>query len=447
LKVRSVWFKAVFFTFLQRSSVFVFGVLSYLMIVRGFSKETNGTWALYLAIFSAFEIAKQGLLRNATIKLLGNAEPAKAPAYESASLLLNCAISIAAILFFVSFGNEIGNALKAEELHGLLYWGSINIILLIPFSHCEIILQSKLKFAEILIPNFIRQLLFVGGIAWLYFGLQQAFTLLNVLYIQLASIFIGTIAILFLSYRRVRFPARLTASALKDLFTFGKFTFGTNILATLSRSFDHIVVALLLPAAEGKIYVAYYHTISRINNLVDLPSLAAADVLYPKTVDDVAKDGPTEARNNLEKVTGALLALMLPLALFIFLFPSLIIYIIATEQYYPAVPLLQLTILFSIVRPISYQFGATLDAIGKPDINFKMNILLAASYLALMLIFVYSFGGDGAAYATIGHYVIVMFVIVLVAKKHIGYRVGQLPSEFSRSYDRMLLMLSNARKK
>ncbi len=51
----------------------------------------------------------------------------------------------------------------------------------------------------------------------------------------------------------------------------------------------------------------------------------------------------------------------------------MVIDIVAGDKYEPAVSILQITILFSIVRPLSYQFGSTLDAIGRPDINFMAN--------------------------------------------------------------------------
>jgi O-antigen/teichoic acid export membrane protein len=49
--------------------------------------------------------------------------------------------------------------------------------------------------------------------------------------------------------------------------------------------------------------------------------------------------------------------------------------ILAGSKYYAAIPILQVVILFSFLRPFSYQFGATMDAIGKPRINFWVNLL------------------------------------------------------------------------
>ncbi len=133
--------------------------------------------------------------------------------------------------------------------------------------------------------------------------------------------------------------------------------------------------------------------------MVDVPSLAAADVLYPKNVEAIENDGIEKVKEYFEQVVATILAFIVPVSLAIFILPGVVIDIIAGDKYEPAVSILQITILFSIVRPLSYQFGSTLDAIGRPDINFMANAGLFIINLLLTLVFVKIFGGMGAAYA------------------------------------------------
>ena len=49
-------------------------------------------------------------------------------------------------------------------------------------------------------------------------------------------------------------------------------------------------------------------------------------------------------------------------------------------------PILQIVILFSVLRPFSYQFGTTMDAIGKPKINFWVNLLTMSLNYGFMYI-------------------------------------------------------------
>jgi O-antigen/teichoic acid export membrane protein len=154
--------------------------------------------------------------------------------------------------------------------------------------------------------------------------------------------------------------------------------------------------------------------------MIDVPSLAAADVMYPKNVESLEKEGPEKVKYYFEQVTGTIIAFIVPLSLFVFLFPKLIIYIIAGPDYYPAIPILQLTIMFSMVRPLSYQFGSTLDAIGKPEINFLANTFLMLLNFFLTYFFLKLFGGLGAAYATIVYYVTMLGTMLFVLKKYVN---------------------------
>lgn len=154
--------------------------------------------------------------------------------------------------------------------------------------------------------------------------------------------------------------------------------------------------------------------------MVDIPSLAAADVLYPKNVRVLEEEGEEKVKYYFEQIAGTILAFIVPISLFIFFFPRLIIYIIAGPEYYPAVFILQLTILFSISRPLSYQFGSTLDAIGKPQVNFIVNAILMLFNLLVTWLLLKIYGGPGAAYAIVIYYTISAIVMIIVLKKHIN---------------------------
>ena len=416
----SFWINSMYFTLLQRVSLFLFGVVGYMILVRGFSTEINGTWALYITLFSIFEAIKQGLIRNSTIKFLSMPEYTnQAKAVQSSSLIINAAFSLLVIFCLFIFSPYLANLLKSPELIRLLTMSCLLILLLIPFNHCEILLQSKFRFETIFRSAFIRQFIFFGGIFFLYFFIPKSFTLQHVLLVQILSLSIALIFIYQNSHEERAGTFLFSRSLTIRMFHFGKYTFGTNLFAGLSRSFDHFITAGTLTAIEGKNYVAWYNMVARINNMVDVPSLAASDVLYPKNVEALEQEGMSKVKYYFEQVTGTILAFIVPLSLFIFIFPRLLIYIIAGPEYYPAILILQLTILFSMVRPLSYQFGSTLDAIGKPRVNFIANALLMLMNLLLTWIFLHYFGGMGPAYATMVYYTVSLVTMVLLLKKYI----------------------------
>ena len=406
-----------------------------MVLVRGLKdKETYAIWALYLTIITIFESVKQGLLRNPTIKFLSIQEyQTKKSEVQSSSLAINVLFSILCMLIVLLFNDVIAGWLKAPPLQPLLWYSFIFILLLIPFNHCEIILQANFRFSGLFWSYFIRQGFFFAGILILYFVFPSHFTLINLLVLQIVSLLLGVVILVIMSRKYLMKRFHYNAQIMKSLFHFGKFIFGTNLFYNISRSLDHFLTASML-GNTGKQYVAYYNTVTRINNMIDVPSLAAADVLFPKNVETLENEGIQKVKYYFERMVGTILALIIPFSLFIFIFPKFIIYVLATSDYYGAVPILQLTILFSLVRPLAYQFGSTLDAIGKPHINFWANVLFMIFNLLLTFFFLKQFGGMGAAYASVVNYIVTFFLMIAILKKYINVELLNIGKYIIQSY-------------
>ena len=398
-----------------------------MVLVRGFSKEHNAVWALYLTILSLFETIKQGMLRNPTIKFLNMQEySTKKVAVQSAALMINIIFSLIALIALLGGSAVIAQWLKSPELLPLLLWSTIFVLLLIPFNHFEITLQSRYKFPQIFWAYFVRQGMFFTGIVVLYFFFHTQFTLFNLLILQLVSLFVGTCILYYATKDLLLRRFQLEWPLVNRMFQFGKYIFGTNLFSNLARSFDHFITANTLNPVEGKRYVSYYNVASRINNMLDMPSLAAADVLFPKNVETLEQHGIEKVKYYFERMVGTILAIIFPMSLFIFLFPKFIIYILAGSDYYDAIPVLQITILLSFIRPIGYQYGSTLDAIGKPAVNFWSNALMMVVALGTTWYCLVKFDGIGAAYATVVNNIVNLVIMVIILKKYIGLEVKNI---------------------
>src|SRR5687767_788139 len=120
-RAASFWLNAMFYTMLQRVSLFILGVFGYMILVRGFSTSTNGVWALYITLFSLFEAVKQGLLRNVTIKFLAQKDHAhQHEAVQSSAIFINAVFSLIVISAVFSLDDQIALWLKAPSLQPLL---------------------------------------------------------------------------------------------------------------------------------------------------------------------------------------------------------------------------------------------------------------------------------------------------------------------------------------
>ncbi|MFT3823284.1 MAG: polysaccharide biosynthesis C-terminal domain-containing protein [Chitinophagaceae bacterium] len=443
----SFWFRSIFFTLLQRFSLVFFGVVSFIILVRGLGDHFS-VWVLYLTTLTLMETIKQGLLRNPTIKFLNMPEFAELKnEVQSSAIALNVAFSILAIAVLLLFGTQIAHWLKSPDLAPLLWWSFTFLTILIPYSHCEVMLQAHYQFSRIFWAYFVRQALFFIGIAVLYFFRRDLFTPMSMLVLQVISLAVGAVIMYFACRPWLTKRFHYNAAITKKMFYFGRYIFGTNLFFNISRSLDRYMTANILDALNGSNYVKYYETVGRVNNLIDVPSLAAADVLFPKNAEASETDGIGKVKYYFERMVGIILALIIPISLFVFLFPSFIIWVLAGKGNEGAVSILQITILFSIVRPLSYQFGSTLDAIGKPQVNFRINVLFMLLNLALNYFFLKNFGPMGAAYATIINYILTFVIMMAVLKKYIAVETGNILRYMVQTYKDILGMVGKMKGK
>ena len=393
-----------------------------------------GIWALFLAIFALIENIKQGLLRNPMIKFLSD------PDYinnrnkiQSASLITNSLFSASIIGLLIFAGHACSNWLNTPELYPLFRWGILIILVLIPFNHFEVLLQAHFKFKAIFYGYLCRQGIFTLSIIVLLIFHKSSLSLINLVKLQIISLLWGSLVLAY--FARAYFYPKIETDkqTLLKMFHFGKYIFGTNVFSAFSKSADQFISAGLISADV----VAYYNVVSRINNMMDVPSIAIADVLFPKNVEAMATFGTEKVRYYFERMVGAIVSVLVPISILIFLIPHLFILILAGSKYYAAVPILQTVILFSFLRPFSYQFGTTMDAIGKPRVNFWVNLFSMSLSYTLMYLGLRYTGWMGAAYGTVVSAILSFLIMYSVLNKTIGVRISETTRWVWLSYKEM----------
>jgi len=159
---------------------------------------------------------------------------------------------------------------------------------------------------------------------------------------------------------------------------------------------------------------------------VDVPSVAVSDVLFPKNVQALELEGMSKVKFYFEKMVASLISFILPLSIFIILFPKLVMLIIAGKQYVDAANILQIMMIVAIIRPFFYQFGTTMDAIGKPQLNFFYNVVLMVINLSLTYAGLKLFGREGAAYASVGYHITGLLLIYGVLKRQVNIEMRSI---------------------
>ncbi len=400
-----------------------------MILARWLSKAQLGVWALFLTVITIFEATKSSLLKNAHIKFVSSSKDEKERSViASSSFIINALITILFILLLISFGDWLSELLNSgNDLSLLLKLFVPGLIGMIFFSHLEAIQQSHLDFKGVSAGYIVRQISFFVLILFevLY---HSSFSLINLAIYQSISIILGAIVLYFSSRKYVAHIFTPTKLWMKKIVGYGGYIFGSGVASNIYANVDQLMIASFISSTS----VSYYNVATRINNLIDIPSYAAAEILFPKSAQAAAEEENSRIKYLYERMVGILLSFIIPILLFILVFPKLVIELVAGSQYTLAAPILQLYILTGLIRPMQNQAANLLNSIGKPALCFYLNTFGLLLNLVLNYIFLHSIGFPGAAVGTFCSICIVSFLWYFVIKKQISI---SLPNIFKYTSD------------
>nr|WKN35503.1 flippase [Tunicatimonas sp. TK19036] len=431
------WVTSAFFTIAQRLSVPLFGVGSFLILIRTLDEQEMGSWVLFLNITTIIEVVRNGLVKGATVKFINSASEKDHNAIKSASLVINIIYTVATLGILLVGAKAISTFLNTPQLVTMFYYYSISAAIFIPFSHLEFIQQSNMRFNGIFYSYFSKQgiffILIVVGVLFFPDTLNVA----DLVLLQAAGLLIGTIVAYMTSRTLLTHTFEVSKTWITDLWQFGKYGLYTNFSNSILTTTDQLLLGNIVSTAS----VAIYNAALRITNIFIIPSVAVADILYPKSVKAHESQGTQEVKNLYEKAVGANLVPIIPMLLVILIFPELIIRLLAGERYIEAVSVLRVSILGILVLPFLKQFGTVMNAIDKPQYNFYFVLALSCFNLIGNYLFITKMGIIGAAYATLLTYIIGFIACQIILKQLVASTLMGVISRMLVFYRSAFLMI------
>jgi lipopolysaccharide exporter len=406
---------SVFFGGLQKLSVPLSGVLITMILTKGaLTIEEMGIWAIFMTITSIQETVRQGLVKTSLIKYLNYCQPEEQKYVLTVAFVLNAFITIITALLLFFFASFISRIEVAPQLKQMLYIFQIGMLIMIFFSHFEWILYAKASFKSLFWVYLFRQgssLLFVA----LIFFAAGKISLNTLVMIYNVSLLAGTFVGLYHTRSFLTFSFAFSKKWLWKMVHFGKFVFGSNLSTLVFRSADQM---MLSPILKSTAYTASQNISARVITLTDLPSQTLGDILFPKSAKKENSDNPSMAKYYYEKTVGASLFFIIPLVLVILLLPKLIILILATKEYYNAIPYLQLIAVSAIFLAFLKHYGVIIDSTGRPKVNFITITIIGITQVIACYFFIKHFGLMGAGYALLCTHIIGFIMTQAILKKY-----------------------------
>jgi len=390
-----------------------------------------GAWGLFLAVTTIFEQTKVGLLKNAHIRYVSSSsEHSEKSAIASSSFLINASIAGLFILLIVLFSDWVSARLHTGmELARMLKWFIPGLICMVFFSHLEAIQQSFLDFKGVFAGYFVRQVVFflciAGCLIW-----HIHYSLIDVVLFQSLGFLVGTLVIYYYSRRYLEYHFNPTVAWIKRILSYGKYIFASGAISNVFANLDQLMTGTFMTSTV----VADYSTANRINSLLDIPTYAAADIIFPKSARASVEEGLEKVRYLFERMVGILLSFSTPIALFIIIFPRLVIWLIAGSNYLPAAPILQLYMITGLIRPMQNQSANLLNSIGKQTVAFWMNTAALAVNLAINYALLKTIGYYGAAVGSTLSYSLGLIGWYFIMRRLIGFQPRNIGKYMLETY-------------
>ena len=400
-------------------------MISYIMLVRrGLSKAEMGVYAIFLVVITVFENTKSALLKGAHVKFMSmNEDVAEKIRVASSSLLVNGAINIVFIAALLLLGKDLGRWMHTgPELAVMLRWYIPGLLAMVFFSHLEATQQGNLDFKGVFAGYFVRQVSFFLMVLGQMIS-RQPMTLADVALYLSASVVFGTIALYLYTRKYLHHRWDYEGRWTKRLLGFGGYIFGSGVVSNVFQSLDKVMTAVLLKSNE---YVADYDAATKINQVIDTPSYAASEVLFPKTAQASANEGVEKVRYLFARMMSVLLCFTIPTAIVISLVPGLVIRLIAGPAYLVAAPILQLYMISGVLRPVQNQAANLLNSIGKTRLSFIMNVIYLAVNLGINYVCLMTIGFYGAAVGSVITFSLSAVAWYFVMKKQIGFQLKEV---------------------
>lgn len=398
----------------------LFGLLSFMFIARAYDKQDFGLWILYLTGFSFVEMLKAGIVHTALVKFLSGASAERQKAVIGSSwlisLLLNSVlIGILYLSFFV-----LPEKIESVGLHLFFKYYPLLALANLPVNYANWIYQAKEDFRQIL---FIRLgvsfifLLVVTANLWASYSIEMLVRYHVLIHFVLAvSLLIRKKSGLqFLKYARIQIC--------RKLLRFGKYSLGTLIGTNLLKSADTFLISLFL----GPAFVAMYSVPLRLTEMLEIPLRSLVANALPKISMASNNNDMPQVKAIFYRYAGILSILFIPFMVIAFVFAEELVTLVGGPAYIEAANVFRIFCVYGLFLSLDRFTGVTLDAINRPQFNFKKVIWMAGANVVGDVVVILTIREIWAvALITVLNVLVGVILGYIFLKQHLPIRLGEM---------------------
>lgn len=366
-------------------------MLFFMLAAKNLSAESFAAWGMYQMLIALIDGIRQGFIHNGLTRFLLQ-EPKEEGAIVGSGILIHFAFIVLIYPFLLLLSGPLATFFEMPTLEILMPYSILSLLGLGSLQTFFNLLFAKNKsktYFSVTATYLLVSSLGMGGLM-----LSNNVNMVSLILLQSgAAVLVLAWSFWEKNWIRIQLPNRFWVGSLLQ---FGKHVAGTNGLSLLFQKADLLMIAYFLGSEE----VALFLVAGKVLQYVELPLTAISPWIYPRIA--TASRSNQSIRLNLEYSRSILLlfVLLLPGGLMVLLFTETCITWISSASYSEAVSLVTILVIASFAKPWGRVFGMSLDAAGKPDVNFQMLALSLVINVVLNATLIPLWGLLGAVVAT-----------------------------------------------
>lgn len=383
------------YSFAGQISFLLSNFILFLYLAKNYDQAVFGNWALFITTVSILDGLRQGFVQNGLARLI--IKNPDNPEIRSTGLLLNYSIVVVTSLFLLA------PSLFASTVISMLYLQGYKVLLVLAtIQYLNSVQQAQYRFKGYFLTNLVYLISFTTalGVRILAFGRPELITIINLMLVSIIPVVIAAII------KKEFGLTKPKKDTFKELIHFGKYSSGTNLLSLLFQRTDLLMISYFLDPTA----VAIFHFANKIINYAELPLQALSQVIYPRITASHLRNNGTELNKTYGSSILWLLAFIIPMTMTVMIFNGTIINLIGSESYTSASTVIITLCMASFFKPWGRVFGLTLDAVGKPKINFYMLAFSLIVNVIMNWILIPIYGVNGAALSTSSSVIITIII-------------------------------------
>lgn len=306
------------------------------------------------------------------------------------NLLIGCLLTIISIV-----GSNITAGIFHEpQLAVIIRWLSLSFVLAGLSSTQQAILRRRFEFKELAARTLLAIL--AGGII----GVVMAFLGFGVWSLVAQNLISGLVGVIILWRVSDWKPSfRFSKNHFSELFSFGSYVIGINLLNFLNRHADDLLIGYFLGPTLLGLYTVAYRLIAIMTDLLTSVTNAVAFPAFSRLQNE-----PERMRRALYQVTQYTSLITFPAFIGVAVIAPELVVAVFGSQWTPSIPVMQVLAFIGILHSLLYFNSSVFMATGKPAWSFHIAILNAvANVIAFVLVVRWGIIAVAAAYVIRGY--------------------------------------------